>query len=160
MNRNFYIRYRLFNTKYLKKGMIVMPKGKTTQYLIKDIKKDIINLSNSSVDIIVDKKIFLKDYLLIKFLNTIAYQEEMILSPNDLMPVQINDKRIYGVYRNKYVVNNNGDIYKVIGRALNDQKQYEDIFYLDNGNFNIIKKHYDELIDDYKLIVDEYIHLI
>ena len=160
MNRNFYIRYRLFNTKYLKKGMIVMPKGKTTQYLIKDIKKDIINLSNSSVDIIVDKKIFLKDYLLIKFLNTIAYQEEMILSPNDLIPVQINDKRIYGVYRNKYVVNNNGDIYKVIGRALNDQKQYEDIFYLDNGNFNIIKKHYDELIDDYKLIVDEYIHLI
>lgn len=160
MNRNFYIRYRLFNTKYLKKGMIVMPKGKTTQYLIKDIKKDVINLSNSSVDIIVDKKIFLKDYLLIKFLNTIAYQEEMIISPNDLMPVQINDKRIYGVYRNKYVVNNNGDIYKVIGRALNDQKQYEDIFYLDNGNFNIIKKHYDELIDDYKLIVDEYIHLI
>ena len=160
MNRNFYIRYRLFNTKYLKKGMIVMPKGKTTQYLIKDIKKDVINLSNSSVDIIVDKKIFLKDYLLIKFLNTIAYQEEMIISPNDLMPVQINDKRIYGVYRNKYVVNNNGNIYKVIGRALNDQKQYEDIFYLDNGNFNIIKKHYDELIDDYKLIVDEYIHLI
>lgn len=160
MNRNFYIRYRLFNTKYLKKGMIVMPKGKTTQYLIKDIKKDVINLSNSSVDIIVDKKIFLKDYLLIKFLNTIAYQEEMIISPNDLMPVQINDKRIYGVYRNKYVVNNNGDIYKVIGRALNDQKQYEDIFYLDNGNFNIIKKDYDELIDDYKLIVDEYIHLI
>lgn len=160
MNRNFYIRYRLFNTKYLKKGMIVMPKGKTTQYLIKYIKKDVINLSNSSVDIIVDKKIFLKDYLLIKFLNTIAYQEEMIISPNDLMPVQINDKRIYGVYRNKYVVNNNGDIYKVIGRALNDQKQYEDIFYLDNGNFNIIKKHYDELIDDYKLIVDEYIHLI
>lgn len=160
MNRNFYIRYRLFNTKYLKKGMIVMPKGKTTQYLIKDIKKDVINLSNSSVDIIVDKKIFLKDYLLIKFLNTIAYQEEMIINPNDLMPVQINDKRIYGVYRNKYVVNNNGDIYKVIGRALNDQKQYEDIFYLDNGNFNIIKKHYDELIDDYKLIVDEYIHLI
>ena len=160
MNRNFYIRYRLFNTKYLKKGMIVMPKGKTTQYLIKDIKKDVINLSNSSVDIIVDKKIFLKDYLLIKFLNTIAYQEEMIISPNDLMPVQINDKRIYGVYRNKYVVNNSGDIYKVIGRALNDQKQYEDIFYLDNGNFNIIKKHYDELIDDYKLIVDEYIHLI
>lgn len=160
MNRNFYIRYRLFNTKYLKKGMIVMPKGKTTQYLIKDIKKDVINLSNSSVDIIVDKKIFLKDYLLIKFLNTIAYQEEMIISPNDLMPVQINDKRIYGVYRNKYIVNNNGDIYKVIGRALNDQKQYEDIFYLDNGNFNIIKKHYDELIDDYKLIVDEYIHLI
>lgn len=160
MNRNFYIRYRLFNTKYLKKGMIVMPKGKTTQYLIKDIKKDVINLSNSSVDIIVDKKIFLKDYLLIKFLNTIAYQEEMIISPNDLMPVQINDKRIYGVYRNKYVVNNNGDIYKVIGRALNDQKQYEDIFYLDNGNFNIIKKHYDELIDDYKLIVDEYIYLI
>ena len=160
MNRNFYIRYRLFNTKYLKKGMIVMPKGKTTQYLIKDIKKDVINLSNSSVDIIVDKKIFLKDYLLIKFLNTIAYQEEMIISPNDLMPVQINDKRIYGVYKNKYVVNNNGDIYKVIGRTLNDQKQYEDIFYLDNGNFNIIKKHYDELIDDYKLIVDEYIHLI
>ena len=160
MNRNFYIRYRLFNTKYLKKGMIVMPKGKTTQYLIKDIKKDVINLSNSSVDIIVDKKIFLKDYLLIKFLNTIAYQEEMIISPNDLMPVQINDKRIYGVYRNKYVVNNSGDIYKVIGCALNDQKQYEDIFYLDNGNFNIIKKHYDELIDDYKLIVDEYIHLI
>lgn len=160
MNRNFYIRYRLFNTKYLKKGMIVMPKGKTTQYLIKDIKKDVINLSNSSVDIIVDKKIFLKDYLLIKFLNTIAYQEEMIISPNDLMPVQINDKRIYGVYRNKYVVNNNGDIYKVIGCALNDQKQYEDIFYLDNGNFNIIKKDYDELIDDYKLIVDEYIHLI
>ena len=107
MNRNFYIRYRLFNTKYLKKGMIVMPKGKTTQYLIKDIKKDVINLSNSSVDIIVDKKIFLKDYLLIKFLNTIAYQEEMIISPNDLMPVQINDKRIYGVYKNKYVVNNN-----------------------------------------------------
>ena len=160
MNRNFYIRYRLFNTKYLKKGMIVMPKGKTIQYLIKDIKKDVINLSNSSVDIIVDKKIFLKDYLLIKFLNTIAYQEEMIISPNDLMPVQINDKSIYGVYRNKYVLNNNGDIYKVIGRALNDQKQYEDIFYLDNGNFNIIKKHYDELIDDYKLIVDEYIHLI
>ena len=160
MNKNFYIKYRLFDTKYLKKGMFVVPKGKTNQYLIKDIQGDIIYLSNRSEEIMADKKTFAKNYLLIKFLDTIVYQEEMIFSPNDLMPVCINDKRLYGVYKNKYVVNSSGDIYKVIGRVLNDKKQYEDIFYLDNGDFNIIKKHYDELIDDYKLIVDKYIHLI
>lgn len=160
MNRNFYNKYRLFDTKYLKKGMFVIPKGKTNQYLIKDIKGDIIYLSNRSEEIMADKKTFAKNYLLIKFLDTTVYQEEMIFRPNDLMPVRINDKRLYGVYKNKYVVNSSGDIYKVIGRALNDKKQYEDIFYLDNGDFNVIKKHYDELIDDYKLIVDKYIHLI
>ena len=160
MNKNFYIKYRLFDTKYLKKGMFVVPKGKTNQYLIKDIQGDIIYLSNRSEEIMADKKTFAKNYLLIKFLDTTVYQEEMIISPNDLMPVCINDKRLYGVYKNKYVVNSSGDIYKVIGRVLNDKKQYEDIFYLDNGDFNIIKKHYDELIDDYKLIVDKYIHLI
>ena len=84
----------------------------------------------------------------------------MIFSPNDLMPVRINDKRLYGLYKNKYVVNSSGDIYKVLGRALKDKKKNEYIFYLDNGDFNVIEKHYDELIDDYKLIVDKYIHLI
>lgn len=160
MNRNFYNKYRLFDTKYLKKGMFVIPKGKTNQYLIKDIKGDIIYLSNRSEEIMADKKTFAKNYLLIKFLDTAVYQEEMIFSPNDLMPVRINDKRLYGIYKNKYVVNSSGDIYKVLGRALKDKKKNEYIFYLDKGDFNVIEKHYDELIDDYKLIVDKYIHLI
>lgn len=160
MNRKFYNKYRLFDTKYLKKGMVVVPKGKTNQYLIKDIKGDIIYLSNRSEEIMADKKTFAENYLLIKFLNITVYQEEMIFSPNDLMPVRINDKRLYGLYKNKYVVNSSGDIYKVLGRALKDKKKNEYIFYLDNGDFNVIEKHYDELIDDYKLIVDKYIHLI
>lgn len=160
MNRNFYNKYRLFDTKYLKKGMFVIPKGKTNQYLIKDIKGDIVYLSNRSEEIMVDKKTFAENYLLIKFLDTTVYQEEMIFSPNDLMPVRINDKRLYGLYKNKYVVNSSGDIYKVLGRALKDKKKNEYIFYLDKGDFNVIEKHYDELIDDYKLIVDKYIHLI
>lgn len=160
MNRNFYNKYRLFDTKYLKKGMFVIPKGKTDQYLIKDIKGDIIYLSNRSEEIMADKKTFAENYLLIKFLDTTVYQEEMIFSPKDLMPVRINDKRLYGLYKNKYVVNSSGDIYKVLGRALKDKKKNEYIFYLDKGDFNVIEKHYDELIDDYKLIVDKYIHLI
>lgn len=160
MNRKFYNKYRLFDTKYLKKGMFVIPKGKTNQYLIKDIKGDIVYLSNRSEEIMADKKTFAENYLLIKFLNTTVYQEEMIFSSNDLMPVRINDKRLYGLYKNKYVVNSSGDIYKVLGRALKDKKKNEYIFYLDNGDFNVIEKHYDELIDDYKLIVDKYIHLI
>lgn len=160
MNRNFYRKYRLFDTKYLKKGMFVIPKGKTDQYLIKDIQGDIIYLSNRSEEIMADKKTFAENYLLIKFLDTTVYQEEMIFSPNDLMPVRINDKRLYGLYKNKYVVNSSGDIYKVIGRALTNKKECEYIFYLDKGDFNVIEKHYDELIDDYKLIVDKYIHLI
>ena len=118
MNRNFYRKYRLFDTKYLKKGMFVIPKGKTDQYLIKDIQGDIIYLSNRSEEIMADKKTFAENYLLIKFLDTTVYQEEMIFSPNDLMPVRINDKILYGLYKNKYVVNSSGDIYKVIGRAL------------------------------------------
>lgn len=160
MNRNFYRKYRLFDTKYLKKGMFVIPKGKTDQYLIKDIQGDIIYLSNRSEEIMADKKTFAENYLLIKFLDTTVYQEEMIFSPNDLMPVRINDKRLYGIYKNKYVVNSSGDIYKVIGRALTDKKECKYIFYLDKGDFNVIEKNYDEFIDDYKLIVDKYIHLI
>ena len=160
MNRNFYRKYRLFDTKYLKKGMFVIPKGKTDQYLIKDIQGDIIYLSNRSEEIMADKKTFAENYLLIKFLDTTVYQEEMIFSPNDLMPVRINDKRLYGIYKNKYVVNSSGDIYKVIGRALTNKKECEYIFYLDKGDFNVIEKNYDELIDDYRLIVDKYIHLI
>lgn len=160
MNRNFYNKYRLFDTKYLKKGMFVIPKGKTNQYIIKDIKGDIVYLSNRSEEIMADKKTFAENYLLIKFLDTAVYQEEMIFSPNDLMPVRINDKRLYGLYKNKYVVNSSGDIYKVLGRVLKDKKKNEYIFYLDKGDFNVIEKHYDELIDDYKLIVDKYIHLI
>lgn len=160
MNRNFYARYKLKNDWFLKEGMVMTSKGSSVQYTIEKITKNIIYLKQGRTTIMVSRDNIVENYVLVKFLNTRTFQEQMLLSPNDITPERIDEEENrYGYYKCKYVISPEGKIFKVVARARKDSFEYSNEFYLDDGEGNVTKTHFNNLLK-YKIIDDKYIHLI
>lgn len=159
MNRGFYARFKLKNNWFLKEGMVVTPKESSVQYDITKIEGRIIYIKNKRTTIMVDKDSIVENYVLVKFLNTRNFQEKMLLSPNDITPERIEstDNR-YGYYKCKYVISGDNKIFKVVARGRNGSFDYNNDFYLYDGE-DTIKKNFNEL-SGYRIVEDKYIHLI
>lgn len=160
MNRNFYARYKLRNDWFLKEGMVMTSKGSSIQYIIEKITKNIIYLKHARTTIMVSRDDIVENYVLVKFLNTRTFQEQILLSPDDITPERIDEKEDrYGYYKFKYLISPEGKIFKVTARARKGSFEYSNEFYLDDGEGNVVKKDFDDLLE-YRIIEDKYIHLI
>lgn len=160
--------YNLFNTNYLKKGMVLKSKQNLKKYQIIGKENNILILDDCSrtrySKKYVDKKNVTTDFTLVKFLDKEKLQNRqlcMLISPSMLEPVENKDKRIYEGFINTYLIDDNDNLFEVLCRCI-DGNTFEktDNFILMDELDNLIELSFDEILKKYQIVDVEFKHMI
>lgn len=160
--------FNLFNTNYLKEGMILKSKRSGKKWKIHNFEGKVIILDDEShtkySKIYVDKKNIVSDFTLVKFINKEKLKTRqiiMITSINDLEPIMNKDKRIFDPMIHKYVIDEDNNIYRIESRRINS-KTLEDLdaFILMDESNNLIDLEYEDILQKYQLIDVSFEHII
>lgn len=160
--------YNLFNTKYLKKGMVLKSKQNLKKYKIIGKENNTLILDDCSKTSYskkyVDKKNISTDFTLVKFLDKEKLQHRqlsMLLSPDMLEPVKNKDKRISEVFINRYLIDDDNNIYKVLCRCIDKNTSEKiDRFIIEDELGKMIELSFDDILKQYQMIDVEFKHMI